>query len=205
MPALKANDAGLPEIDTREFEWFLEPWPSKLRRFRQRHPRFVDLVHKLVIELQLQGKIEHLKIHQSYFGRAELYREVGHQWPGPRVCLAIYKDRYMDKRLLRHELRHEADHWNPEMHYNPEIEQRWKDCWMSAVWRGGLWSPLNVAADISLDVRRGTGGLGSGVGKTSTERSGKNTTVCSRKPGQIRRLRGRQSKHSRNGCWRSSG
>jgi hypothetical protein len=150
----------LPEIDTREFEWFLEPWPSKLRRFRQRHPRFVDLVHKLVIELQLQGKIEHLKIHQSYFGRAELYREVGHQWPGPRVCLAIYKDRYMDKRLLRHELRHEADHWNPEMHYNPEIEQRWKDCWMSAVWRGGLWSPLNVAADISLDGRRGTGGLG---------------------------------------------
>ncbi len=152
MPALNANDAGLPEIDTRDFEVDLQPCPSELKRFRENRPAFLNLLHSLIIELKLQGQIEQLKIcapDSPDRSRAELFRKIEHPWPSRRLCLAIYRDRYMDERLLRHELGHEADRPNPEMRYDPAIEERWKNCWA-----------FNLAANISLNARLGDGGLG---------------------------------------------
>ena len=149
MQTSRSNDAGLPEIDTHHFEVDLQPCLRRLRRFQRDRPAFIKLIQRLVYELELQGKIKQLKLLLA-LDRAELYREAGDQWPSPRVSLAIYKDRYMEEQLLRHELGHEADRWNPQMLYDPTIEKRWKHC---------SWA-LNVAADISLDARLGKGGLG---------------------------------------------
>jgi hypothetical protein len=80
----------LPEIDTHPLEVHLEAWPSKLERFLKKRQAFVKLVHGLIIELRLQGQIEHLKVEPPNHARAELWRE-GH-WPSKRLCLAIYPD-----------------------------------------------------------------------------------------------------------------
>jgi hypothetical protein len=66
------------------------------------------------------------------------------------VCLEIYLDDYMNRRLLRHEFGHEADRWNPRMQYDGTIETRFRDC----------PSALDCAANISLDARLGRRGLG---------------------------------------------
>jgi hypothetical protein len=137
----------LPEIDTSDFELALSD--SQLQQFLQDRHAFVNLLQRLIIELRLQGQIEHLKICEPARGHAEIYREPGNPWPSKRLGLDIYLDRHMDERLLRHELGHEADRWNPEMGYDPAIEERWK----------GHWA-LNLAANISLDARLGDRGLG---------------------------------------------
>ncbi len=141
------KDHHFPEIDTEDFELALSD--SQRQQFLKDRPAFVHLLDRLVVELGLQGQIEHLEICKPARCRAELYREPGNAWPSKRLCLDIYPDRYMDEHLLRHELGHEADRWNPKMLYDPAIEERWKRCWA-----------FNLAANISLDRRLGDGGLG---------------------------------------------
>ena len=136
------------QIDTEDLELSLsEP---QLRKFRKNRAKFADLVNRLIVELGLQGLIEHLTVCSPAQCRAVLYREIGNPWPSKRVCLDIYIDRYMNERLLRHEFQHEADRRNPEMLYDPAIEERW---------RNKLWA-LEAAANISVDARLGKRGLG---------------------------------------------
>lgn len=139
--------ANLAVIDTSHFERGFFSF-SKREQFIKDRPAFRKLLQKLIIELHLEGQIEHLKVKCDQ-GRAELYREPGNFWPSKHICLEIYPDRYMDEQLLRHELGHEADRWNPKMLYDPAVEERWK----------GHWA-FNLAANISLDARLGDGGLG---------------------------------------------
>jgi hypothetical protein len=146
---IMATTNGFPDIDTTEFEEALSP--SDRRRFRADRHRFVRLVQRLIVELALQGHLDHLNVGVPAQGRAELYRRREAPWPSKRLCLDLYSDRYMDARLLRHELGHEADRRNPEMLYDPAAELRWK---------GGTQWALDVAANISLDARLGDGGLG---------------------------------------------
>jgi hypothetical protein len=142
----------MPEIDTSDFELFLSE--SQGEQFLQDRHAFINLLRRLIAELGLQDRIEHLKVCGPARGRAELYREPGNQWPSERLGLDIYTDRYMDERLLRHELRHEADRWDAEMLYDPDIEEQWRkkpqkqrDC-------------FEMAANISVDARLGRRGLG---------------------------------------------
>jgi hypothetical protein len=141
------KDGRLPEIDTSHFECGFFSL-SQSEQFLRDRPDFINLLHRLIIELQLEGQIERLKVKPDRC-RAELYREPENPWPSKRLCLEIYPDRYMDERLLRHELGHEADRWNPKMLYDPAIEERWKLHWA-----------FNLAANISLDARLCDGGLG---------------------------------------------
>ena len=143
------TNCDLPEIDTSDFECALST--AELRRFRSNRPAFVRLLHRIVIELKLQGHIEHLNICSPDRCRAELYRDRKNPWPSKNLCLDIYTNKYMDERLLRHELGHEADRRNPDMLYDPTIEEHWQgqDYWI-----------LEMAANISLDARLGDGGLG---------------------------------------------
>lgn len=142
------NDGGFPQIDTEDLELSLSD--SQLREFSKNRPGFVQLVNRLIVELGLEGQIEHLKVCSPARCRAELYREHGNPWPSKRVCLDVYIDRYMDELLLRHEFQHEADRWNPEMLYDPAIDERWKK---------NRWA-LDVAANISVDARLREQGLG---------------------------------------------
>ena len=139
----------LPEIDTSDFECALSN--EELRSFRLHRPAFVRLVHKIVIQLDLQEHIKHLNICSPDRCRAELYRDKNNPWPSKNLCLDIYKDKYMDEKLLRHEFGHEADRRNPKMRYDPMIEKRWE---------GAKFWILEMAANISLDARLGDGGLG---------------------------------------------
>lgn len=143
------TNCDLPKIDTSDFEYTLSN--AELRRFRSYRLAFVRLVHQIVIELKLQGHIEHLNICSPVRCRAEFYRDHENPWPSKNLCLDIYTNKYMDERLLRHELGHEADRRNPDMLYDPTIEERWQgqDYWI-----------LEMAANISLDARLGDGGLG---------------------------------------------
>ena len=136
-----------PEIDTTDLEFEMELWNRPFDR-----DRFRDLIYRLIVELQLQGQIEHIKVSGAQRGRAELFRTGRDGWPSPGVCLDIYADeRCMDERLLRHELGHEADRRNPAMQYDPAIEQRWAG--------DNAWA-LDMAANVSLDSRLGKRGLG---------------------------------------------
>jgi len=152
----KQNDEGMPEIDTRDFEEGLQTFRSEqeVMYFPQRRPEFIKLVHRLILELGLQNQIEYLDVRYPLGDgpeeRAVMYRdERTNPWPSKRMILEIYGDRYMDERLLRHELGHEADRRNPDMHYEPAIEKRW----------AGRWE-LHLAMNISLDARLGEQGLG---------------------------------------------
>lgn len=143
------TNCDLPKIDTSDFELALSD--AELMRFYSNRPAFVSLVNQIVIELKLQGHIEHLNICSPAYCRAELYRDHNNPWPSKNLCLDIYTNKYMDERLLRHELGHEADRRNPDMLYDPTIEKRW---------RGQNFWILEMAANISLDARLGDGGLG---------------------------------------------
>ncbi len=142
------NDSGFPQIDTEDLELSLSV--SQLRKFRKNRLGFVQLLKRLIVELGLQGQIEHLKVCSPAHCRAELYRGPDSPWPSKRVWLDIYIDQYMDEQLLRHEFQHEADRRNPEMLYDPALDSRWKK---------NRW-PLDVAANISVDARLGERGLG---------------------------------------------
>ena len=143
------TNSDLPKIDTSDFELALSN--VELRSFLSKRLEFVGLVHQIVIELKLQGHIEHLNIYSPARSRAELYRDHENPWPSKNLCLDIYTNKYMDEQLLRHELGHEADRRNPNMLYDPKIEERW---------RGQNFWILEMAANISLDARLGDGGLG---------------------------------------------
>lgn len=139
----------LPEIDTTDFECALSK--EQLMSFRRHRPEFIKLIHQIIIELNLQGQIEHLSICSPDRGRSELYRNKKNPWPSKNLCLNIYTEKYMDERLLRHELGHEADRRNPSMQYDASVEERWK---------GEHQWILEMAANISLDARLGDCGLG---------------------------------------------
>ena len=136
-----------PKICTRGFEDVLSN--AELKCFCSHRPAFIKLIHQIVIELKLQGYIEYLNISSPAQDRAALYRT--NPWPSKILHLDIYKDKYMDERLLRHELGHEADRRNPDMLYDPTIEVRWKEA---------NYRIFEMAANISLDARLGDGGLG---------------------------------------------
>lgn len=144
----RTND-DLPEIDTRDFLLGLSK--KEQRCFRSQLPAFVSLVHQIIKELNLQGHIKHINICSPDRCRAELYRNHENPWPSKNLCLDIYTDKYMDDRLLRHEFMHEADRRDPEMKYDPAIEERWK---------GEKYWILEMAANISVDARLGDSGLG---------------------------------------------
>lgn len=139
----------LPEIDTSDFECALSN--EELRCFRLNRHAFFSLVHQIVKELNLKGHIEHLNICSPDRCRAELYRNHENPWPSKNLCLDIYTNKYMDDRLLRHEFKHEADRRDPNMRYDPIIEERWK---------GKKNWILEMAANISVDARLGDSGLG---------------------------------------------
>jgi hypothetical protein len=127
--------------------------------FAANRDAFEALLRRLIVELGLQGQIEVLRICWPREGRTVLYRE--DPWPSKRLNLEMYTDpeKYMDEQLLRHELGHEADRQDPEMLYDPAIEERWKHCWALSG-AGKRWKPLDLAANISLDARLGGRGLG---------------------------------------------
>jgi hypothetical protein len=128
---------GTPEIDTIDFELGLGE--EQLEQFKKERPAFIEKIYRLIRELQLEGKIERLKICSQTQMRAVLYREPVDPWPSNKICMELYPDKYMDEGLLSHELGHEADRHNSSMQYDPEIESRWKD-------RG----ELEIAANLSL-------------------------------------------------------
>jgi len=141
-------DSVLPTVDTSHIElWFS---PAQLRVFHRRRGKFVTLIHSVVTELGLHGRIEHLAVSGPTLGRACLYRKAENPWPSKRLNLEIYLDRYMDARLIRHEFGHEADRWNPEMLFDNDIHERLRE---------HAWA-LDTAANISLDARLGRLGLG---------------------------------------------
>lgn len=140
-----------PEIDTTCLELMFRGDETREELFQQTRSELEALLFRLIDELGLRHKIQHLKIKPQSRDRNELYREPGNPWPSRRISLDIDSDRYMCERLLRHELGHEGDRWNPRMLYDPAIEERWPN--------QERWA-LELAANISLDARLGEGGLG---------------------------------------------
>ena len=140
-----------PEIDIKTyFEDGLD-WEDK-KCFLRNKRKFLDLICRVIKELGLCGKIEHLTVYTPFSDppHTEICRMDG-PWPSKKLRLYIYKDRcrYLNERLLWHEFQHEADRWNKDMHYDFKTDKEWNNHW--------AW---NLAANISVDARLGKRGLG---------------------------------------------
>ena len=134
-----------PEIDTEYFELHLRGDEEATERFRNNKQSFLNPIYRVIKELNLCGKIEHLTVSASESHECSQICPYD-PWPSKRLWLYIYKHRYMEKELLRHEFQHEADRWNKDMGYDNEIEKQWK--------RNPTWTwALNLAANISVDAR----------------------------------------------------
>jgi len=144
----------LPEIDTSDFEASFNFESPEQKLFLEKRQEFKQLIFQIIEELDLLGKIESLAICSPATGRAMLYREKKDPWPSKKLCLDIYTDRYLDENLIRHEFMHEADRWNPDMKYDPEIERKW----------GGSQehekAVFETILNISVDSRLANRGLG---------------------------------------------
>lgn len=135
----------MPDVDTSELGECLKCFGKPPIN----HAAFVDLIHKIVRELNLRGKIVGIKVKGPMLSRAQLYRERENPWPSPYVVLDLYLDRYLEENLIRHEFGHEADRHDPTMGYDPEVEIRWRR----------LPCVFDLAANISLDSRLAPRGL----------------------------------------------
>ena len=141
------NADGLPDIDTKDLKYAMVEIYS--RRFDEQ--AFKLVLCKIIRELDLQGKIETIKVFATD-GRAQFIPDKTEK--GLRkfrnLGFDIYPDeRYLDEKLIRHELQHVADRFNPAMEYYSEIDnpERWDQA-------------MNLAANISVDARHGELGLG---------------------------------------------
>lgn len=135
----KLND-DMPKIDMERFK--------KLNKFRKEEiknneEKFINLIKSIIEELDLTGKIDYITV-GAHLGQNAIYRTLENPWPEKKLHVSIEFKKWLDENLLRHEFGHEADRHNPDMHYDPEIENNWK----------GRWE-FNLAANISLDSRLG--------------------------------------------------
>ena len=149
------SNGDFPEIDIKTYFEDGLSWHEK-ECFLRNKRKFLDLIYRVIKDIGLCGKIEHLTVSTPYSDppRTEICRKDG-PWPSKKLWLYIYEDRcrYMDERLLRHEFQHEADRWDEDMDYDPEIEKLWT--------RNPTWAwALTLAANISVDARLRERGLG---------------------------------------------